>query len=76
MYAYKLVLLNGLEVDLLGTTCTYLSISRDSGRSRNQNCDPLEVIADHNNDNTFIEVGKMLIPVRSILFVESYTVEY
>jgi hypothetical protein len=76
MYAYRLVLLNGLKVDLLGTTCTYLSISRNSGRSRNQNCNPLEVIADHNNDNTFIEVDTMLIPIRSILFVESYTVDY
>ena len=74
MDKYKLILINGDEIDLGSRYCTYLSVSQygSSMNSRNQNCNILEVMADHNTDHTFIEVGNKLIPIRSILYVQKY----
>lgn len=75
MYHYKLVLVNGEEFDLRNKYCTYITVTSSSRNSRNQNCNILEVVAEHNNDRAFIEIeGRLsvLIPVRSILYLKRY----
>lgn len=72
MHNYILVLKNGEEFDV-GSRCIYHTITQSRGSSRNQNCDVLETIAEHNNDCTFIEYRQnVLVPIKSILYIKRY----
>lgn len=77
----KLVLLNGEEIGLKNDRCdhaTWVSkyheyanqIGFSSSLQINQNCDPIEILAKHYEENSFFDCGYKLIPVRSVLYIK------
>lgn len=75
-----LVLTNGEKIDV-GERCTWCFYSKfrvdhsnqvgiTNHMSVNQNCDPIDKLSHHNTDGNFFKVGKKLIPIKSVCYIE------